>query len=341
MRTEILSIKQPMDEWSRREDLLLKTIECFASSVEEVERNLFSLYPLKLDEPAPTFKESLRRIRQHPSPPDIEEVRGHLAAELASARRKLETKLAGTIELSEILDLLKMTVQHVRDGGSRTESDLLHVAAALSETERVESVDQFRTRVRAQIHRLTSLVQSMREENSQILGELEAQMSEYRRKLDDAQRLASIDSGTGLASPAEFEARARQYVGAGVAVSLLLLEVNRLSSLAGHFGRLAADALLLQVSKRLRDLLGSDEIGARMAGNVFVILLPVKMEAARVRALQIESAVATDYRLDGEFGGARVPVSFLSGLAESRHGEEWVQLFARAEHLLHHPSRPA
>jgi diguanylate cyclase (GGDEF)-like protein len=65
--------------------------------------------------------------------------------------------------------------------------------------------------------------------------------------------------------------RARQ---AGDPLALLVLDVDRLTTLNARMGHLAADGVLADVSKRLRDVGGRNVIPCRIGGGRFAVLMP-------------------------------------------------------------------
>jgi diguanylate cyclase (GGDEF)-like protein len=60
----------------------------------------------------------------------------------------------------------------------------------------------------------------------------------------------------------------------GTALALLMLDVDRLTTLNARIGHLAADAVLAEVSSRLREVTGSGNIPCRIGGGRFGVLLP-------------------------------------------------------------------
>jgi diguanylate cyclase (GGDEF)-like protein len=60
----------------------------------------------------------------------------------------------------------------------------------------------------------------------------------------------------------------------GQPLALLMLDVDRLTTLNARIGHLAADDVLARVSARLRDIVGRDDLACRIGGGRFGVLMP-------------------------------------------------------------------
>src|SRR5206468_2486189 len=60
----------------------------------------------------------------------------------------------------------------------------------------------------------------------------------------------------------------------GQPLALLMLDVDRLTTLNARIGHLAADDVLARVSARLRDVAGRDDLACRIGGGRFGVLMP-------------------------------------------------------------------
>ena len=57
-------------------------------------------------------------------------------------------------------------------------------------------------------------------------------------------------------------------------LSLVLLDVDRLTKLNAHVGHLGADEVLTRIAKLLRDVAGNDDLACRIGGGRFALLMP-------------------------------------------------------------------
>jgi diguanylate cyclase (GGDEF)-like protein len=115
------------------------------------------------------------------------------------------------------------------------------------------------------------------------------------RQADRLLALSQTDPLTGLRNARAFEerlaeevARARRY---RYALSLLLIDVDRLKAINDRGGHVAGDAALLRVAAALRDTARRTDLSARWGGDEFALVAPeTGAEAAaqigeRIRAL--------------------------------------------------------
>ena len=101
---------------------------------------------------------------------------------------------------------------------------------------------------------------------------------EQALELHDPDPVPELDSLTALYDRRAFHAllereiaRARSSRGP---LSLLMLDVDRLTTLNAHVGHLGADEVLARIAKLLRDVAGDDDLACRIGGGRFAVLMP-------------------------------------------------------------------
>lgn len=121
--------------------------------------------------------------------------------------------------------------------------------------------------------------------------EYERQLQEQAEKLrianEQLDRLAHVDSLTGLYNRRAFTARlneeARRSNRGAVPVSLLMLDIDDFKSYNDTFGHPEGDILLQQIADLIQNTVRGSDIAARTGGEEFSIILPEtgKQEASR------------------------------------------------------------
>lgn len=155
-----------------------------------------------------------------------------------------------------------------------------------------------------------------------------------RKRSLDLERMASTDHLTGIANRARFEAslqaelaRARRT---GTPVSLICLDLNGFKEVNDTHGHSAGDEVLVEVTRRIQQLVREGDTFARLGGDEFAIVI----QNARDNAVQsllsrIAPTVAKPIQLSG---GNRVQVTTSVGVAttveEDLNGDN---LLARAD----------
>lgn len=106
-------------------------------------------------------------------------------------------------------------------------------------------------------------------------------ITELRRSQQDASRLATCDSLTGLSNRHQMEVRLESTLAAFRAgkrsCALIMLDLDRFKQVNDTLGHQAGDDLLRQVGQRLRDVLDAQGVNCdvgRLGGDEFQVILP-------------------------------------------------------------------
>jgi diguanylate cyclase (GGDEF)-like protein/PAS domain S-box-containing protein len=98
--------------------------------------------------------------------------------------------------------------------------------------------------------------------------------NELRRAHHAAEQLATTDELTGAYNRRHFTAIAAQALADGLGTSgLLLLDADHFKRINDVHGHLAGDAVLVELVRRLRTVLGPDDVLARWGGEEFAVLV--------------------------------------------------------------------
>jgi diguanylate cyclase (GGDEF)-like protein/PAS domain S-box-containing protein len=174
--------------------------------------------------------------------------------------------------------------------------------------------------------------------NPQFYVAVQRDATTFRRLLDEAERLARTDALTGLANRRFFDAHLASVLadarGNG-RVGLITLDIDRFKSVNDTYGHAAGDAVLREVSRRMRESAIPGSLVARTGGEELAVVLEDVRDIEAVVALaeQLRSALdrrpvmaaARSLSITASFGVAHAIVS----------GHEPQQLTADADHALY------
>ena len=154
------------------------------------------------------------------------------------------------------------------------------------------------------------------------------------RRFVEATRLSELDSLTGLSNRRVFHellarevARSRRY---GRRLSLIVLDLDDFKRINDRIGHLAGDAVLAEVASRIRGVVRSTDIGCRVGGDEFAVILPESTRGdADHLAARIERAVA----IEPIAKAGTLKVS--AGVAELSPDDTPTDLFERADEDLY------
>ena len=108
-----------------------------------------------------------------------------------------------------------------------------------------------------------------------------ADISEQKRIQEELQFLSMHDALTGVYNRTYFEAEMeRLQKGRQYPVSIIMLDTDDLKSINDTYGHAQGDILLQAVARRIKEVLRSEEVFARIGGDEFAILLPHADEVA-------------------------------------------------------------
>lgn len=151
---------------------------------------------------------------------------------------------------------------------------------------------------------------------------LEAELLSRNSKLEDAlntiQKLASVDSLTGLLNRRAFHDIARQALEhkrrTDTPISLALGDVDKFKQINDSYGHAVGDEVLAEIASRLTNSLRGTDVVVRWGGEEFLCFFPTTdIKAAKALAEKLRLAVSA-YPISTAFGEFNVSITF--GLAE-------------------------
>ncbi len=186
---------------------------------------------------------------------------------------------------------------------------------------------------------LRASVAAMAEESQQSLGRLRADVKVYQGRLDEAERLASLDALTGLASRGRVESSIKYRMEQKKTFAILLLDLNGFKELNDTCGHLAADGLLRQFSTELKSGFRTTDVVGRFGGDEFVVVLDSDLQGANAHKERISRWVFGDYTIRVGNTSRKVAVSAAIGAAEWRDGDSLRTLLDRADAAMYRDKR--
>lgn len=335
MGHDMVSLRDSLNTLDRQDALFQKALKCYLAALSGIEEHVFQQCAAKLGEPPLTLESERRRLKRMPDDEALESAQNGLDGSLRVASDRIQRQLAGRVELAEVLKLLEQTTQSMVRHGDAGANRFIGLKQGLETAASLENVAEFRERILQQVSELGRLVDEMREENRQLVAELDSEMSHYRKKLDEAEEMANRDTLTGLANRRVLERRLQVLIDGGTVFCLLMMDLERFKTINDHYGHLAGDELLRAFALRLKNNLRSDDTSARWGGDEFVVLLPCALRDAMKRAQLLEQVLRGEYVLKMELRTVRVNLGISLGVAEYKPGETADQLLSRADSVLY------
>ncbi len=154
------------------------------------------------------------------------------------------------------------------------------------------------------------------------------------RRFQEAQRLADLDSLTGLHNRRYFhETLGREVVRAqryGRRLSLVIVDVDEFKEVNDRIGHLAGDDVLAETARRVGQVVRAADVPCRVGGDELGVILPeAGLDDARLLVQRIQHAVSSQPVAQA----GRVRVS--AGVAELQPNDDPTSLFERADRALY------
>ena len=140
---------------------------------------------------------------------------------------------------------------------------------------------------------------------------------DLRLSHEKLRQLAESDPLTGLANRYEFECALQLAVSRaardGLAIAVLLLDIDRFKQVNDTFGHDVGDQLLIEVSSRLKRVVRDSDLLARLGGDEFVVLMHDL--ATEKQAITLANRVVKAFNYPMTFHGADWLVTTSVGIA--------------------------
>jgi diguanylate cyclase len=324
------------EQASEREALLLAALDCYLSVIQQIADCLADLGP---DIAAP-HQEQLLRLRQRlafqPTVSTLEEARETLGQELTAfsqrARDYRESKAEDLQQLLLVLAQAGDALSLRRDGYS---DQLRHLSREVENSNNPEDPERGRQRLLAQLEALRGFVESVYQENNNSLLRMQERMEEFRKRLNAAETMATLDPLTGLANRRELDRQLSTRMAAEKQFCLLLFDVDDFKAINDTHGHLCGDEILRQIAGRLASQIRVRDFVCRWGGDEFLVILECSIANARHRCQQIARWLSGPYRIAADGRELTVDIGLSVGVAEREPGDSLDQLFQRADALMY------
>jgi diguanylate cyclase len=164
-------------------------------------------------------------------------------------------------------------------------------------------------------------------DNNALLTTVDTQLHDLRCYQEKLTHQALHDVLTGLPNRALFEQRARQLSATDEPFYAALLDLDDFKAVNDRHGHHHGDQLIVEIGRRLADLLGPRPTVARLGGDEFALLLPAGRDDIEPLLDDILTSVQQPHR----FGGNVISTGASIGITVGAPGDEPAELLRRAD----------
>lgn len=208
----------------------------------------------------------------------------------------------------------------------------------------MNDLTEIRQSLRSSLADLNGCVTETAKDGRHSVAQLRSQLASYETRLDEVQRIASVDPLTGLLNRRELEARPEHRIEDRRGFSVIYLDLNGFKELNDTLGHSAGDDLLKQFAGELRNACRATDIVSRWGSHEFLVVADNVVDDPRgTDALleRIERWVVGEYNpsvagagpvaTPNAFKSARVKISCATGVATWQPGDTLAAVLHRAD----------
>ena len=330
IRLDVISLKKLID--SNQEELLRCTLQAYRAALEAIGNSGVQACPPVGSQLQLGLRNLQRQLADETTPRQVQETNQRVEAELHQwGDRSAEYYRGKTEEFKEIILIMARTTEAVGDRDQRYSKRFTEFTTRLHALATMDDLTRIRDSLVSSAHELQAGVNQMALDGEEAVARMRSELRQYQEKLEEAERLASLDCLTGLQNRRRMDAVLEQRVARRKPFSVLIFDLNGFKQVNDTYGHAAGDDVLVQFAKELRAAFRAmDDVG-RWGGDEFIVVLDCGMEEARRQLERVRKWVFGDYAVRGEGPPGKLHVDASVGVATWREGETIAGMFARAD----------
>jgi diguanylate cyclase (GGDEF)-like protein len=276
--------------------------------------------------------ETQRMLSGHLTQDRISNTQTTVERELAGwANRAWEYHAENVKAIREIIAVVTQTTDSVTRRDESWVQQLGSLNKNLQSLAQVDDLPSIQRSILDNTRALKFCVEKMATEGKESLKKLSREVAEYRRRLEEAERIAETDPLTQLANRRAFERQIGFRIATRQVFSLIMMDLDGFKQVNDQFGHLAGDDLLRQFAAELRTQFRPGDLLARWGGDEFVALLGVPLHESEDRIVQIGEWVLGEYKVKAGENTVKVRVGASIGVVQWNGVEGAPALLARAD----------
>jgi GGDEF domain-containing protein len=223
-----------------------------------------------------------RRLAEDGTPGGIRDTQQLVEAELQLwGERSAEYYKTKTEEFKEIMMIMARTAETVGDRDQRYSTQLTEFTTRLHSLASMDDLSGIRDSLVSSAQELQARVDQMTRDGDTAFAEMRGELRRYQTRLEEAERLASVDLLTGLKNRRRMEFEVEQRIGQRQPFSVILLDLNGFKQVNDSFGHAAGDDVLKQFAAELRAAFRAADAVGRWGGDEFIVVLHCNLQDAR------------------------------------------------------------
>jgi diguanylate cyclase (GGDEF)-like protein len=326
----VISLKKLID--GNHEELFRRTLRAYGAALEAMGNSGVQACP-----PIGTKLQlglwNLRsQLAEEATAGRVQETEARVEAELAQwGEQSAEYYRRKTEEFKEIMMIMARTAEAVGDRDLRYSKQFTEFTSRLQTLASMDDLTKIRDSLVSSASELQAGVNQMAQDGERVVARMRGELRQYQARLEEAERLASVDSLTGLENRRRLEAALELRVTRRQTFSILIFDLNGFKQVNDTYGHVVGDDVLRQFGAELRAAFRAmDDVG-RWGGDEFIVVVDCGLADACQHLERVRKWVFGDYTVRGDGPPRKLAVSASAGVAAWREGETIAQMVARAD----------
>lgn len=321
---------------SKEEGLLASTLAAYRTALDDFGESSVEVCPALGEE----LKQGLHKIARtlEAGVGEKEIVRGQETAHTkmeAWTQKAIEHNQKKTDEVKELLLVMARTAGSVGERDKRCAKQITEVTSRLQAVANLDDLTQMRKAIERTASELKTSIDRMTSEGSEAIKQLKSELTVYQNKLEEAEKMASRDSLTGLVVRRCVENQIQRRIEAKANFCVAILDIDGFKQVNDTYGHLVGDELLKQFAGELKSRSRSNDLIGRWGGDEFILVIDLDLEASQTQIDRLREWICGNYTLKGAGEVVKLEVSASIGLAERKHREDMKSLIHRADEAMY------
>ncbi len=287
------------------------------------------------------FQRDLLRLRDglglEAAPEAMAETGKRIEDEIAQWGQNASEYLQQTAhQVKELMLIMADAAQTVAERDQRYARQFDEFAEQLAAIGSLDDLAKIRQSLGRSALQLKSYVERLVEDGQKSISKLRAELSMYQNRLDEAERVATRDPATGVASRYQAERQLQFRVErcrteANPRLSVAIFDLDNFKQINDGYGHPAGDELLAQFATELRGAFGSTDLVSRWGGDEFLVIMHCTSQEAPDRIGPVRKWVDGEYTIHSAGQPRKVQARASVGVASLLATDTVAELVGRAD----------
>ena len=244
-------------------------------------------------------------------------------------------------EVKELMLIMARTAEVMGERDQRYSQRFQEFTGRLQSMARLEDLVEIKDSLVRSAIDLQACAEAMAEESRKSVAQLHDDVTVYRARLDDAEKLAGLDPLTGLNNRRRIESSIDLKMSQKRPFSVLMLDLNEFKRINDTYGHPVGDEVLKQFAAELKQAFRAGGVVGRWGGDEFVVVVDGNLEEAKSSLRRVAEWVFGDYTVSAGGKTLKLPVHAAGGVAMCQSGDSVRSLVDRADAAMYRDKRAA